>query len=117
MTDPYVTSRPPGHSGGAVPEEALAAAVAGCRDVAALSGGPFGEVATYLAGRRIEGVRLLVDRIEVHVIARWGTLLPSVAEQVRYACAPFAGGRRVDVTIDDVLAVPGDRTPGAGAAT
>lgn len=117
MTAPHVTSPPPGRPAGAaqVPEDALAAAVTGCRDVAALSGGPFGEVATYLAGRRIAGVRLLEDSIDVHVIARWGTPLPSVAAQVRSACAPFAGSRRVDVTIDDVLALPDNRTPGAGS--
>lgn len=110
MTDPHVTSQPPDLPAGAasVPAEALAAAVAGCPDVEALSGGPFGEVATYLAGQRIPGVRLLVDSIEVHVIARWGTPLTSVAQQVRCACAPFAGGRLVDVTIDDVVGVPGD---------
>ena len=113
MTGARVTSPPPGQPGGEtpVPEEALAAAVIGCPDVAALSGGAFGEVATYLAGRRISGVRLLEDSIEIHVITRWGTPLPSVAEQVRAACAPFAGGRRVDVTIDDVLAVPGEDPP------
>ena len=118
MTAPHVTSPLAGRPPGVIPspEEELATAVAGCPDVAALSGGPFGEVATYLPGRRIVGVRLLGDRFDVHVIARWGTPLPAVAEQVRSACAPFAGGRGVDVTIEDVVPVPGDGTPSAGSA-
>lgn len=87
-----------------VPEDALAAAVAGCPDVDSLSAGLFGEVATYLPGRRVTGVRVGVDSIEIHVIARWGTPLPAIAEQVRSACEPLAGGRRVDVTIEDVIA-------------
>ena len=85
------------------PEEAIAAAVARCPDVAGLSGGPYGEVATYLPGRSIAGIRLLEDSIEVHVIAHVGAHLPSVAARVRSACAPFAHGRHVDVTIDDVV--------------
>lgn len=119
MTDLPVTTPPARLQAGSAPvlEEALSAAVAGCPDVAALSGGPFGEVATYLAGRRIPGVRLLGDSIEIHVIARWGTPLPSVAQQVRSACEPFAGGRRVDVTIDDVVGVPGDSTHGADSSS
>jgi len=83
--------------------ELLASAVTSTRDVVALSEGPFGEVATHLAGRRVPGVRLHEDRVEVHVIARWGALLPVLAEQVRAACAPLVEGRMVDVSIDDVL--------------
>ena len=83
--------------------ELLASAVTSTRDVVALSEGPFGEVATHLAGRRVPGVRIHEDRVEVHVIARWGALLPVLAEQVRAACAPLVEGRMVDVSIDDVL--------------
>jgi hypothetical protein len=113
VTHPHITTPLPGPPPGIepTPEEAVAAAVASCPDVVELSGGPYGEVATYLAGRRIAGVRMLHDSIEIHVIARLGTPLPSVAEQVRSACSPFAGGRPVDVTIDDVATDPGDEGP------
>ena len=118
MTAPQVTSPIAGRPPGVVPspEEELATAVAGCPDVAALSGGPFGEVATYLPVDASWGSGCSGDRFDVHVIARWGTPLPAVAEQVRSACAPFAGGRGVDVTIEDVVPVPGDGTPSAGSA-
>ena len=36
--------------------DAVAAAVPGCAGVAALDGGPFGEVVSYLPGRRVTGV-------------------------------------------------------------
>ena len=36
--------------------DAVAAAVAGCAGVSALDGGQFGEVASYLPGRKVTGV-------------------------------------------------------------
>lgn len=91
-------------------EELLSAAVTSCRDVVRLSEGPFGDVATHLAGRRVPGIRLESDRVEVHVIAASGVPLPGVAEQVRAACASFTGDRPVDVTIDDIATDEPDAT-------
>lgn len=85
-----------------LPEESLATAVAACHGVAGLSGGAFGEVATYLEGRRVSGVRLTDEAVEVHVVAQWGVPLREVAQEVRAACARVIPGRRVDVTFDDV---------------
>lgn len=84
------------------PADAIAAAVQTCPGVAGLSGGRFGEVATYLPGRRIAGIRLTDDVLAVHVVTRWGATAPQVAAQVRAACADLRGGRRIDVTIEDV---------------
>ena len=91
--------------------DAVAAAVAACPLVAGLSGGVFGEVATYLPGRRLVGVRLHDAELELHVVARWGTPLPDVGDAVRRAVAPSAGGRPVTVYIDDI------EVPEAAAAT
>ncbi len=103
MTDPPIPTAPlTAAAPGPALEELLAAAVAGCADVVGLSEGPFGEVATHLAGRRVPGIRMHEDRVEVHVIARWGVRLPELSEQVRAACAPLAGGRPVDVAVDDL---------------
>ncbi|MBA3266105.1 MAG: Asp23/Gls24 family envelope stress response protein [Nocardioidaceae bacterium] len=85
------------------PVEGLAAAVQSCAGVASLSGGTFGEVATYLPGRRVRGVRLTDETVEVHIVAFWGPPLPPVAAQIRVAAAPFAGSRTIDVYIDDLL--------------
>ena len=49
--------------------DAVAAAVAGCAGVAALAGGPFGEVTSYLPGRKVAGVAVGNDRVTVQVRA------------------------------------------------
>ncbi len=87
--------------------EAVAAAARGCPLIADLTGGRFGEVATYLPGRRIQGVRDVDGVVEIHVVAKWGTPLPEVAEVVRAAVTPLAGGRPVAVFIEDIE-VPAD---------
>lgn len=82
--------------------EAVAAAALGSPLVAGLVGGRFGEVATYGPGRRILGLREVDGTIEVHIRARWGVPLPEVADVVRAAVAPYAGGLPVSVFVDDI---------------
>ncbi|HEY3686540.1 MAG TPA: hypothetical protein VGL93_26135 [Streptosporangiaceae bacterium] len=81
---------------------AVADAALACPGVAALTGGPYGAVATYLPGGRIEGVALRDTEIEVRLVARYGIPLPEVAARVRAAVGPLAGGRDVAVVIDDL---------------
>ncbi len=92
--------------------EAVAAAALGSPLIAGLTGGHFGEVATYLPGRRVLGVREVDGTIEVHVVAKWGTPLPEVADVVRAAVATHAGDAPVAIFVDDIE-VPGE----AGRAT
>ncbi len=82
--------------------EAVAAAALGCPLIADLTGGRFGEVATYGPGQRILGVRMVEGVIELHVVAKWGVPLPEVAEVVRAAVAPYAEGLPVSVFVDDI---------------
>lgn len=82
--------------------DAVAAAVLDEPGVARLSGGPAGAVATYLAGRRVPGVRLTDSAVEVHVVAHWVPSLPGLAGRVRAAVRSVAGGRAVDVIVDDL---------------
>ncbi|MBA2273399.1 MAG: hypothetical protein H0W21_05765 [Actinobacteria bacterium] len=82
--------------------EVVASVVAACPSVARLYGGRAAEVATYLPGTRVEGVRLAEDELEVHVVAAWDVPLPQVADEVRSAAAPVGGGLPVAVFIDDV---------------
>lgn len=63
-------------------------------------------VATHLAGRRVPGVRITGDHVEVHVAAVWPTTVAEAAQAVRAALAPLPVGQ-VDVTIDDVV-LPGE---------
>ena len=90
--------------------EAVAAAAQACPLVAGLAGGRFGEVATYLPGKRIVGVREVDGAVEVHVVARWGTPLPQLADVVRAAVAPYAGGLGVAVFVEDIE-LPGEASP------
>jgi hypothetical protein len=94
-------------SGPPVDAERVAAAVEKVPSVARLSSGSTGaEIATYLPGRRVRGVRVDEETVEVHVVARWPAVLPEVGDAVRSAAGPLVGGRAIEVVIDD-LDVPG----------
>lgn len=90
--------------------EVVAAAVQACPSVAALSG----EIASYLPGRRVAGVRTSPGRAEVHVVAHYGPPMEAVAAQVREAVTRAVGVRQVDVAIDD-LQIPSAEGTTAGA--
>ena len=87
------------------PEEVARAAVS-CADVARLSEGAVGEVASYLPGRRVPGVRVVDGAVEVHIVARWGRPLPDVGEAVAAAVAPVSAGLPVRVFVDDLDVPP-----------
>ena len=93
-----------------VDPDAVVAAASSCPSVAGMSAGTVGQVATYLPGRRVPGVRISDDGIEVHVVARWGVLLPQLGEEVRGAVSPLSEGRPVSVYIDDIE-IPGAAAP------
>ncbi|HSP37018.1 MAG TPA: hypothetical protein VLR26_04625 [Frankiaceae bacterium] len=84
--------------------DAIAAAIATCPSVSGLSGGIAGEIATYLPGRRVAGVRSTsAGEVEVHVIARYGNSLHKIDAEVRAAVtAAVPGLRKVDVVVADV---------------
>jgi hypothetical protein len=99
-----VDTQTPGGSSypGGVDARAVAERIVACPGVARLSGGAFGEVATYLPGLRVPGVRLVGGILEVHVVSRWDVPVPTLAAEVRAAVAPAAGGHEVAVFIDDI---------------
>lgn len=70
--------------------------------VADLHGGVFGEVATYLPGRQVAGVRIEDDHVEIHVSVFWNEPVRATAEQVS-ARVEEVVGRPVNVTVDDVV--------------
>src|SRR4051812_50106935 len=83
--------------------DAIAAAVATCPSVSGLSGGLAGEVATYLPGRRVSGVRTREGAVEVHVVTKYGSPLHDVDAEVRAAVqAAVPGPLTVDVILADV---------------
>jgi uncharacterized alkaline shock family protein YloU len=80
----------------------IAAAALACPAVAGLrAGGPVA-VATYLPGRRVDGVRVGEDRVLVSVVLAYGSSVSSLEKQVRTALAPHVAGRSVDVHVADV---------------
>ena len=80
--------------------EAVAAAVLQSPMVASLAGA--GGVETYLPGRRLAGVRVTDEQIEVHLVARWGADLQALGRDVRRAVAAVTGDRIVEVHVDDI---------------
>ncbi|UIJ35606.1 Asp23/Gls24 family envelope stress response protein [Allobranchiibius sp. GilTou73] len=81
----------------------IAAAVLATPGVHGLHAGAGGEIATYLPGRRVSGVRQLENGYDVHVVLAWGYPVMGTAEAVRAAVQQVVPGR-VDVTIADVAA-------------
>lgn len=102
--------------------DAVVTAVRGCPGVHDLHGGPPQLTATYLPGRRVEGVRVEPLAVAVQVRARWGVPVSELSAQIRTALAPIAGGRRIDIMWADVADRPSSApapaaTAGAGGGT
>jgi hypothetical protein len=82
--------------------ERIGAAVTALPDVAGLTAGPRAHVVTYRVGSPYQGVAVRDREIEVAVVARGGRPLGEVAETVREAVLPLAGGLPVNVLIADI---------------
>lgn len=95
------------------PAEAVADAVVSCPGVVRMATGSPVEVATYLPGRRVHGVRIGDGVVEVHIVARPGTVLPELADTVRRTVATVIPAKAVDVFVDDLEIEPegADETP------
>lgn len=83
--------------------EAVSAAVEGVPGVSGLYGGAFGEIATYLPGRRIAGIRIGESDGEVHITVDLTSGLLKVAEEVHLVASATAG-RPMSVVVEDVTA-------------
>jgi uncharacterized alkaline shock family protein YloU len=70
----------------------------------------FGEVATYLPGRKVIGVQIRPDVTNIDVVLHWGVSIPATAERVRNVVQAIVG-TPVRVTVQDVTE-PGVMTPG-----
>ncbi|KQU65219.1 hypothetical protein ASD62_10385 [Phycicoccus sp. Root563] len=84
------------------PIDDIAAAVLAVPGVSDLHAGMFGEVATYLPGRRVSGIRLQPDLTEVHLTIAFGSPVRETADAVRRAVAEQVG-TPVHVTVEDVV--------------
>ena len=82
--------------------DSIAAAILAVPGVAALHPGMFGEVGTYLPGRRVTGVRITDDKVDVHVTVYEGVDVRRTAAAVRDAVVRVTPGPTVDVTVEDI---------------
>ncbi|NMO90676.1 hypothetical protein [Actinomycetospora sp. TBRC 11914] len=89
--------------------ERVAAALLAHPDVVRLSPGPYGAIATYLPGKRLEGVVLGEgeEPTRIGVVLRLGAPVHATADVLRGLVAAQTGARRVDVVVADVE--PGSR--------
>ena len=98
--------------------DTVAAAVRGCPGVSGLDGGQFSEVASYLPGRKVEGIVVRDGRVTVQICSRWAVPAPGLAALITAMLAPLTGNRPVDVVIADIDDPPGAPAlsvrPGAG---
>lgn len=80
----------------------IASLVRATPGVAGLHPGMFGEIGTYLPGRKVTGVRVTDRGVDVHVIVDARFPLRSTAAAVRAAVAPAVPGSTVNVTVEDI---------------
>jgi hypothetical protein len=86
--------------------DAIVAAVLACPGVSSLHEGGWRPVATYLPGRRVAGVRLDEQRIQLSVTVTPGSRVPDLVASIRASLADLARGRPVDVHVADVQDPP-----------
>lgn len=102
-----MSEHPPQPTVGDDPQPTLAEvvtdAVISVDGVVATHSGMFGEVGTYLPGRRIPGIRLGDDAVEVHVTVSYGSDLARTAAAIRSRVSALTGARTVDVRIEDIV--------------
>jgi len=82
----------------------VAALVLAVPGVTQLHPGRFGEVATYLPGRRVTGVKLTDDRVEVHVVVTYNAPIRALAQQIHAAVAAVVTVP-VQVFVEDLAAL------------
>lgn len=82
--------------------ERIAAAVGACPAVARVGTGRVGEMATYLPGRRVAGVAVRDEAVEVSVVGSATATAKDLLDQVRAAAGPLLAGRRLDVAFADI---------------
>lgn len=78
----------------------IATAVQADRHIAGLDSGRYGEIATYLPGRRVNGVRIRPESVTIGVIGRYPATATDIDAGVRAAVGPL--DRPLHVHINDI---------------
>ncbi|NNG38520.1 hypothetical protein HJ588_04420 [Flexivirga sp. ID2601S] len=82
--------------------ELIAARVEDVRGVQGLHGGAFGQVGTYLPGRRVTGIRRSEHGWDIHVVLAAGAPIAATADAVRDAARAAGAQGPVDVAVEDI---------------
>jgi hypothetical protein len=80
----------------------IEAAVLRCAGVASLGSGTIGELATYLPGRRVPGIRVTPELVELEICAAWGPPAKLIASQIWEALATVVTDRPIEILITDI---------------
>ena len=107
-------------SGVEIDAERIATAVQAARHIAGLDSGPYGEIATYLPGRRVSGVRIRPESVTIGVIGRYPATATDIDACVRAAVGPLDRPLHVHINdlhssdnhSSDIETVPGGRAAG-----
>lgn len=94
--------------------DGIATAVRAVPGVVDLHAGALGEAVTLLPGRRVAGLRIADDHVEVHLAVEHGAAVRTVADDVRKAVAAVRPGP-VTVVVEDVVEDAPDDPPTAPA--
>jgi hypothetical protein len=78
----------------------IAVAVQASRLIAGLDSGRYGEIATYLPGRRVDGVRIRPESVTIGVVGRYPATAFDIDACVRAAVGPL--DRPLHVHINDL---------------
>ena len=78
----------------------IATAVQAARNISGLDGGRYGEIATYLPGRRVNGIRIRPESVTIGVIGRYPATATEIDACVRAAVGPL--DRPLHVHINDL---------------
>ena len=93
--------------GGIGAVDTIRALALGCPGVAAMSA----TAQSYLpAGRTVAGVTVDEHRVDVHLIARYGTPLPAITERLDVLLLPVTAGRSLHVHFEGIV-LPGETAP------
>ena len=112
MTVPPADSAPRSAVIDGIDVDAVAAAVRACPGVSGLDSGPFSGVASYLPGRKVDGIVVRDGRVTVQIRSRWAVPAPELAAVITAMLAPLTGNRPVDVVIADIDDPPRAPAPG-----
>lgn len=82
--------------------DAVYTAILGCPGVAGLGSGQIGAMTTYLRGRRLPGIRVTSEAIELEVRMAWGASAAEIGTAIGRAVQPLAPAHRLEVSVADI---------------